>query len=649
MPVQRPRETCTECSMRRQKCDRQIPCSRCVKRGIADKCTRQWPTQYDPSIHRVYKRSRPVASEGSGGSAPSSPAHQANTAPTAGSRLPQGLSDFAAYDTRWADEPRLQYNFTPTDALISRLRTRDPNTLPDKSWIDLNGIGFNSTEHAHSKFLQMLLPNVGHIWDLVNYHELCLLWYHGCYFGPLFRWELESVLADQDQKETLIVDGLDLQWLGLLFSIIAGSLTCAPERRLSQWGFQKAERSKLPMQWYKASISCLNQANYTSNHSIYAVHTIATLTMSAHSLGQSAELSVLLGGALKIAQSLGLDRLDYDASLDEITTTSTEEQRHRLIKREIGRRLWSQLCVQDWMSLPFNESYHIQPGHFTTTKPSNRNYLNMDPIPIEFPTYISYGNYLFEIAKLMVKHHEDISHATTQFTTYEHVLEYDSRMRTLATKGMPTYFHVVQPIDPAWPEWIPAARRSLTICFAHKMIMIHRAYIKQSFINPTYSMTRLTCLAAAKTILNEAKQTKDLDGPIIWVDKAFCIVAAIVLCLDLFHRPASDPVFDTHKELVSECIEYLRKFGGGVIAVRGANLLAALLTERNRVTSTWARHPEAIDMREILALVGAEMDGAVSPDDTHPRLLAELLPPQAGFCNRFIFENLFSFKNNTSG
>ncbi|KAJ9624335.1 hypothetical protein H2204_010891 [Knufia peltigerae] len=632
--------------MRRQKCDRQLPCSRCIKRGIADQCTREWPTQYNPSIHRVYKRSRPLQGEGARSKSASSPTSPQAPTPTAGSRRPLQLNEFAAHDTRWADEPRLQYSFTPTKALISELRTQDSDTQLDHPWIDSTGTGFNSTEDVHSEFLQMLLPKVGHIWDLVNYHELCLLWYHGCYFGPLFRWELENVLAGQDEKETLIVNGLDLQWLGLLFSILAGSVTCAPERRLSQWGFQKDEGSRLSMQWYKASISCLNQANYTSNHNIYAVHTIATLTMSAHPLGQSAELSVLLGGALKIAQSLGLDKLDYDASLDETTNASTEEQRHRLIKREIGRRLWSQLCVQDWMSLPFNESYHIQPSHFTTTKPSNRNHLNMDPIPPDFPTYISYGNYLFEIAKLMVKHHEDILRATTQFTTYEHVIEYDSRMRTLATKGMPSYFHVVQPIDPAWPEWIPAARGSLTICFAHKIIMIHRAYIKQSFVNPTYSMTRLTCLAAAKTILNEAKQTKDLDGPIIWVDKAFCIVAAIILCLDLFHRPKSDPVFDTHKELVTECIESLRKFGDSVIAIRGASLLAALLMESDRVTCIWTWQPQAINVREIITSVGAEMDGASPFDDAQPQQLPELLPPQAGFCNRFIFEELLSTNIN---
>ncbi|KIW54568.1 hypothetical protein PV05_06920 [Exophiala xenobiotica] len=635
--------------MRRQKCDRQAPCGRCVKRGIPEKCTRNWPTKYDPSVHRVYKRTRSTASRVSESDPASDNNAQQALEQTARPALLGGLSDCLPREARWANEPRLQYAFKPFFPPQLRKPTSNAQKV-SSSWLASTGIGFNSTADAQTAFLQMLVPSVDHIWDLVNYHELSLLWYHGCYFGPLFRWELQSVLADQDQSEILAITNLDLQWLALLFSIMAGSLTCAPERRQIQWGFHKAEASKLSMQWYKATISCLNQAEYTSNHSIYSVHAIATLTMSAHFLGQSSELSVLLGGALKIAQSLGLDRLDHDPASEKITSSSTEEQRHKLIKREIGRRLWSQLCVQDWMSLPFNESHNIHPLHFTTTKPSSRNHLNMDPIPTTFPTYISYGNYLFEIAKLMVDHHEAMLHATTQFTKYEYVLEYDSRMRTLATKGMPRFFHVVEPIDPAWPEWVPAARRSLTICFAHKIIMIHRTYIRASFVNPAYSITRMTCLAAAKTILNEAKQTKDLDGPIIWVDKAFCVAAAIILCLDIFHRSASDPEFKTHKDLVTECIELLRKFDTSVVAVRGARLLTALLTERERLTSSLAWPPESIKTSDILASLSTEHDGPGYADTTAElKPLAELFPPQAGFCNRFLFENMLSFKGDLRG
>ena len=48
------RETCTRCSMRRQKCDRTLPCRRCVAAGVASSCTLTWKDGYDPFVHRQY-------------------------------------------------------------------------------------------------------------------------------------------------------------------------------------------------------------------------------------------------------------------------------------------------------------------------------------------------------------------------------------------------------------------------------------------------------------------------------------------------------------------------------------------------------------------------------------------------------------------
>lgn len=499
--------------------------------------------------------------------------------------------------------------------------------------------GLHPTAAAHEVFLQMLLPSVDHIWKLVDYHEVYLLWYHCCYHGPTFRSELENVIAEQEDKTTLNVSGLHLQWLALLFSIMAGSLTCTSERRLREWGFSKSEAVSLSLQWSKATIISLNHGEWTSDHDMYSVQAVTTLNMSAHSLGRSTELSVLLGTALKIAQALGLDKLDYNAAREKIDETSSKAQRHYLLRRELGRKLWSQLCVQDWISLPCTGSHNINPSHFTTTKPSSRNHLTMETLPATFPTYISYGNYLFEIAKLVVQHHDAMLQSTTPFTQYQHILDYDARMRDLATRGMPRYFHVMEPVDALWPEWVHWARSSLTVCFAHKIIMIHRAYIRQSFVNPVYSMTRFTCIAAAKTVLNEAKQAKDVNGPIIWIDKAFCVAAAIILCLDIFHRSETDPELAIHRDLVLECIEQLRKFENSVIAVRGATLLTEILAERDRAGFSLGWPPRGLDTSTIASSFCTLDQSPVLPG-LESRSSAELFPPQTGFSNKFLFENL---------
>ncbi|KAF7560187.1 hypothetical protein G7046_g3981 [Stylonectria norvegica] len=582
----RKRSTCTECSQRRQRCDRGVPCGRCVKRGVPDKCQLNWQGgRYDPGLHRTYpSRQRtlmptPPTPPGETGDQTQSPCSVLH------SEFPS-LEDEPLWQVTKQNTPRPRYVFKPYEQARLRKSTVEANHGATTSFFTSTSsgldLGLQSTAGAHQAFLQMLLPSLDHIWQLVDYHECYLLWYHCCYHGPTFRSELESVIAGQDDKTTLIVDGLHLQWLALLFSIMAGALTCSAEWRLREWGFSKPETVKLSTQWYKASITCLNHGNWTEEHEVYSVSAITTLTMIAHPLGRSAELSVLLGTALKIAQALGLDKLSHNAALDEIDEASSHEERHRSIRRELGRKLWSQLCVQDWMSLPSAGSHSINPSHFTTTKPTSRNHLTMDFLTATFPTYISYGNYLFDIAQLVVQHHEAMLQSTTPFTKYQHVLDYDTQMRNLATKGMPRFFHVMEPVDASWPEWVHWARSSLTVCFAHKIIMIHRAYIRRSFTNTVYSKTRVTCLAAAKTILNEAKKARDVNGPIIWIDKAYCVAAAIILCLDIFHRSESDPEYATHRNLVLQCIEQLQDFETGVIAVRGVNLLSKLIAERDR-------------------------------------------------------------------
>ena len=329
------------------------------------------------------------------------------------------------------------------------------------------------TRTAQLDLLQLEMPSMQMIGQLVRFHERCLLWYHGCYHGPTFRAELQA--KTHPNMETILVDA-DLQWSGLLFAILAGSLICANDRTLTSWRFKKADIAKQASSWYRAAVSCLNVSNYTAHHSLHAVQAIATLTVSAHTLGLSTEQSVLLGAALKIAQSLGIHRLEFLPSIDVISADSTAEQRQKVLTRETCRRVWSQLCAQDWFSVSVTEAYNINPLFSTSAKPGNRDFLTMEAIPESIPTYVSYGNYLNDIARIIAGLQEALASSHTALTQYKHVLEYDAKMRSLATKDRPVYFNVTEQIDPTWQDFVPWARRSLTICFSHKSKWISFAY-----------------------------------------------------------------------------------------------------------------------------------------------------------------------------
>lgn len=179
--------------------------------------------------------------------------------------------------------------------------------------------------------------------------------------------------------------GINLQWVALLFSIMTGSLTCALHIQAQAWGHRDATMSK---RWFQAITTCLNRADYTSNLSIFSGQAIATGTISAHLLGSSSSQSIHLAAAVRIAQSLGLHRLGPEA------IGSTTE-------KEICRRVWTQLRIQDWFSIPFSESYIVNPLYSTLEPPTNSHDHDLVARPPHTPTVTIYCRFLYDIAGIM--------------------------------------------------------------------------------------------------------------------------------------------------------------------------------------------------------------------------------------------------------
>lgn len=296
----------------------------------------------------------------------------------------------------------------------------------------------------------------------------------------------------------------------------------------------------------------------------FSVQAIATLTIAAHPLGQSNSHSVMLASAVRIGQSLGLHRL-------------VDENVGSVVEREVGRRVWAQLCVQDWFSIPFSETYLINPLYSSSSLPRNCHDEDLlRTLPDSIPTITSYCRFLTEIAGLMPKLQDAMAESNTLYTKYQAVMKFDREMRTLATSGRPMFLTNVA-IRPNWPKYIPWARRAVAISSSHKIIMIHRKFLGASFTNPVFAFTRRCCLAASRTIINESKHVASEQGPILWIYHAFVVAASIIVCLDLLHRDASDPDFSSQRKLVEDGLQVLKILQPSMIAKRGEVLITALL------------------------------------------------------------------------
>ena len=545
--------------MRRQKCDRKDPCTRCIQNNEAGSCSRKWQDGYDPRLHRTYPKRK--AMQPSENTIPSGLTSDGvpqtvgqdsplilNKAPTEGTySLQATVTDFtnvtvsqslsgiafasdmrqgapngfqpasAAYEPTSTVFPENEYEgssaLVPSTISSSTARRVSADNSANTTSYSYAGLGSRDIEKQH---LQRLVPTSLQVSRLVDYHEQCLIWYHGCVHGPTFRMELNKALQGSDNLQ---LNSVDLRWSALLFSIMAASLTCASDSVAHSWGFPKAQKRYLCKQWYEASVVCLDLGDYTSKPNVYSIQAIQVLSMSAHTIGFSDKQFVIFGAAIRIAQNLGLQRLAQDPDLDSIPTDSagtSPSRKDLLTRREVGRRIWTQMCTQDWFSIPSSDMYSINKRHFTTSRPRRIDDENMILAGDQTPVATDSTNLLYEIASLMADFHDSITTLSDAEEKYDQVLKYDSRMRALGTQPTP---HIIftETTQASGPQWVRWAKGVASIVQAHKTIMIHRSFLGKSFTDARYTYTRWASITASKTIIREADvTTTDVERPAFW-------------------------------------------------------------------------------------------------------------------------------------
>ncbi|RMZ71509.1 C6 zinc finger domain containing [Pyrenophora seminiperda CCB06] len=568
----RSRLTCSACTRRKVKCSKTVPCTNCIRRDQQDTCgindaqgnptsppqsltsraqeldyLRQRLTQLENEIHQDNPTDRVATAHNLHPETPD--VHSNETVhdidSIAATRDAATVLEFLAWGRRKDPDCHTVVSIEPAENVSPGV---DTGILQDLSQLPV---------------LQLLLPNAQQVRQLVDYHRDCLLWYHGSYFDPTFQTQLSDFY---DTHNGMIEDpAVNLQWVALLFSILTASLTCAPDTQARAWGFDEAERETLSRRWFQAIITCLNRADYTSNLNILSCQAITTATVSAHLLGFSTTQSIHLATAVRVAQSLGIHHLGPDIA-------------GNLVVNETGRRVWCELCNQDWFSIPFSETYLISPRYTTSAPPSNSHDHDLIPVDADIPTITSYSRFLRDIAIIMPQLQDGLISSNTAYTRYEKVLNYDARLRGLATRERPL-FMTNAPLDSTWPVWVPWARHALAITSSHKIVMIHRSFLLDSFVNPAFAFTRRTCLAASKTIIKEYNCLVEEDGPTLWIHQAFAVAASITLLLDVLHRDPGERECSEHRTHAQNVVRILKSRRDSMIATRGTKLLEAILAQ----------------------------------------------------------------------
>ncbi|KAJ5935625.1 hypothetical protein N7466_005172 [Penicillium verhagenii] len=465
------------------------------------------------------------------------------------------------------------------------------------------------------------LPRTVDAQSLINFHIGHLTWHHNSFHGPTFLEQCELFWKTGSCDHPL--------WIALYFSVLSCTINSVQNsRKLTVLINVDLETMPSAHQLLSAMVQTLYGAHFLHNLSIYSVQAVVISTEVAHNLGLSQLNATLFNAAVRIAECLGIHKIK-----NHPPTPKTKDGWEERVEREVGRRVWCQMLIQDHFAIPFTDTYSISPMHFSTGRPLNADDYDLTDVSPETPTISSYVRVLVDLAALMPGLVDGLGpmHRRKSYREqYEHILRVDQKMRAIV-KGIPSFMLRPDPMKEAQIPWLTIARRSLAITAAEKIIMIHRLFLFRSFHDPTYVHSRRTCVAAAMTILREHETIVEDDDLSIWTHTAFAITAAVILCFEV------NTVMETtdrrsvpmYRTAVLAARDRLASRHGDVLAQRGVALINAIfiaeqsspnVSEMNRLTS--------IDFNRVFTNFSnlSKASAIPSPDEMTPGKLSTGTP-----------------------
>ncbi|KIW15467.1 hypothetical protein PV08_05513 [Exophiala spinifera] len=594
---------CWECTRRKRKCDKTIPCSRCERLGL--NCSREIvhirrrlgqhgsEIQFLTSIREDLERAEPTEIE-------SIVRRLADHIDSL--KLGTALNLNASLDNI-PDRGRLHNDSVAVvegqdSAIVTAVEhlawgRSNGNCYPHRHcaclyrqhWVANSPMNSQSFDFAASPMAAVAnLPDCADAERLVSFHLTRIAWHHNCIHCPTFWRQCQAFWQTGKCDHPL--------WIALYCSILSTTLFCVQNSAQFLEEFDLESGLETAQQLFKTIVEVLYAGNFLQNMSFYAVQAIVISTEVAHNFGLSQLNATLFSAAIRIAECLGVHKIQDGVS----PNLTTEEAWHETVEKEVGRRVWCQIIIQDYFAIPFTDSYIINPAQYSTSLASNAHDHDLAARPDSVPTVSTYTRVLATIAKLMPDFVDGLGPLNARkplAEQYQHVLRMDQRMRNVV-QTIPGFLlrHDVQ--KEALVGWLGIARRSLAITAAEKIIMIHRPFIFRSFLSDAYARTRRTCVFAAVTILREHENIA-LSGELcLWTHTAFCITAAVILCFEIV-MGGTTHTNDRHemfRGLVRMATSRLEGRKHDVLARRGIFLIGAILAELDGAMTTEAETNE---------------------------------------------------------
>ncbi|KAL2816736.1 putative C6 transcription factor [Aspergillus granulosus] len=550
--------SCVECTRRKLRCSKQIPCSACVERGIAQYCRRRTGADSGATSRRP-PSSRPTPltrRDDNQIEAPSATPVTETPHLTVHDTIPEGLPRIPASTPRGSDPPSSNGVSRPRNKIVDHVtedaavmleflalsRQRIIQVAQVEQQSQLTGAHGNARKESEPLFTPIQVRS------MMRYHQESIAWIHNVVHLPTFREQCEHFFANPIESQGL--------WLSLYYAMLAVTLYHMDPSSLGELGIHSPY--SLAELCYQKSIDSLNAADYMNNHCLFSLQAICLLIYIGHNIGQSDRISVLLACAVRIAQCLCLHRLGPDSATNANTGEKGQARQRRLVDREVSKRVWWFLIRQDWLQIPFNNTYTIHPTQFNTPMPLNCD----DEIPLMFNTegvidheqeHYTQGSYamvLNQVAVLIWKtqdqmcrqgHPNGVEDGLRKL--YSEVIQADRELRELMNK-MPSFYQSMPDAHTGHPAHVRHQHEVLLLALAHKFYSIHRHFQIPSFKDPWFAYTKLSCfpimrrsLATVLSLPTHDPYTSIVRN--IWTVNTHILTTAVWLLFELiFSRDA---------------------------------------------------------------------------------------------------------------
>ncbi|KAI1037730.1 hypothetical protein LB503_009635 [Fusarium chuoi] len=585
---------CTNCSRRKIKCSKTIPCTACVRQNKAAQCQREPVAVVS---RRLVGRSRastalddpplvivPVQEAASLAQVPPTSIDEVATVnPTAGSIATSSNETLPHIDERMIEQ--LLASLSTPDIRLTNEATAMLEFLTHGRRNILNQfIGRESISTSMTQPVQKwdTFLTVEDVRLLLVLHEKHLTWMHNTVHMPTFLREFD---------ENILKVECDRNWIALYYALLSQTLCHLDSDYLSSLPQPITVDSKASRVLFDKSREMLYKAEFMDKHKLTSVQTICLLVQVAHNFDKSDLICVLVSAAIRIAQCLNLHRLGTDdpgAGVDEA------------VDREVRKRVWWFLVRYDWLQIPFQNTCQIHYSQFNTPMPANCHDdeeriikdSRIDAQPAKISTITTWTNCLAQMAIVMWNYHDRMLRVGNTRTDdidgrYDEVIRADEEIKSLYLSWSDTLRDVnATPSDNPATDGHPTGLMPamLLMSIAQKIFTVHRQFQLSCFRDRRYAFSQLSCVTIAERSIEAFQRWPDcLEARIcrrMWTTLSYMISCSITLLLALLFKAQNTLTHDW--ERLRAYVEFGKDFLGkeaqaSSIARRGVRLLSALM------------------------------------------------------------------------